>query len=414
MGWLLPLVVAVFVCNAFAHQIPFFRHGLDSIEEHTRVATAFKLRHVFHHGTGANTTLHRRLDVSEPSAFESTSEFYLSAVSKNVTRLSQRDPDFMESYVAYTRRPGFIKITGFDWIHERIRTPNISDPETLTTMARMTSDAYVGVPQSKDWLDVGAPFNESLGFGWDDKGVRGHIFTDDGNKTVVISIKGTSSTLFDNDGDTVTNDKINDNLLFSCCCARISYMWTTVCDCYEKSYTCSQSCLEDALYAEDKYYRALLDIYRNTTSLYPSATIWLTGHSLGGSMAALLGRTYGVPTVSFEAPPERLAAERLHLPFPPVPANESTIWHVGNTADPIYMGICNGPSSVCWVGGYAMETQCHSGLECVYDTVKDMKWHVSASSHRIKSVIDMIAAYNTTPTCVARTDCQDCFDWTFD
>ncbi|KAK9375385.1 Alpha/Beta hydrolase protein [Lipomyces chichibuensis] len=417
MRHLLPstlLIAAVFAFHAFALQIPFLGNRLYSLEENTRTATAFKLRHVFHHGTGANATLHRRLDVPKSHAFEAgISEFYLSSVSKNVTRLSQRDPDFMESYLAYTRRPNSIKITDFDWIHERVRTPNISDPETLGTLARMTADAYVAVPASKDWVDVGEPYNETLGFGWDDKGVRGHVFADDENKTVVVAIKGTSSTLFDSDGDTVSNDKINDNLLFSCCCARISYIWTTVCDCYQKSYTCSQTCLEDALYAEDKYYRGLLDIYRNTTSLYPTATIWLTGHSLGGSMAALLGRTYGVPTVAFEAPPERLAAQRLHLPFPPVPANESTIWHIGNTADPIFMGVCNGPSSACWVGGYAMETQCHSGLECIYDTVKDKKWHVSVSSHRIRAVIDMIEAYNNTPPCVERSDCQDCFDWEF-
>jgi putative lipase involved disintegration of autophagic bodies len=34
--------------------------------------------------------------------------------------------------------------------------------------------------------------------------------------------------------------------------------------------------------------------------MYPSANIWLTGHSLGGALAALLGATFGVPTVTFE------------------------------------------------------------------------------------------------------------------
>ena len=40
------------------------------------------------------------------------------------------------------------------------------------------------------------------------------------------------------------------------------------------------------------------------------------GHSLGGALASLVGVTFGVPVVAFEAPAERLAAHRLHLPSP--------------------------------------------------------------------------------------------------
>ena len=42
----------------------------------------------------------------------------------------------------------------------------------------------------------------------------------------------------------------------------------------------------------------------------------MTGHSLGGSLAALMGTTFGAPVVAFEAPAERMAWERLHLPSP--------------------------------------------------------------------------------------------------
>ena len=51
--------------------------------------------------------------------------------------------------------------------------------------------------------------------------------------------------------------------------------------------------------------------------MYPNSNIWMTGHSLGGGLAALLGATFGAPTVAFESPAERLASQRLHLP-PPV------------------------------------------------------------------------------------------------
>ena len=45
--------------------------------------------------------------------------------------------------------------------------------------------------------------------------------------------------------------------------------------------------------------------------------------------------------MTFEAPPERLASQRLHLPSPPgMEPQDMNIWHFGHTADPVYMGIC--------------------------------------------------------------------------
>src|ERR1700761_5029891 len=86
-------------------------------------------------------------------------------------------------------------------------------------------------------------------FGWepDADGFRGHVFVSTDNSTVIITIKGSSfppliaaNTHVANTppgttpsyplpggggGPTARKDNINDNLLFSCCCARVSYTW---------------------------------------------------------------------------------------------------------------------------------------------------------------------------------------------
>jgi putative lipase involved disintegration of autophagic bodies len=128
-------------------------------------------------------------------------------------------------------------------------------------------------------------------------------------------LKAHSSTAAFDGAGTSTKDKINDNLLFSCCCAQQGHLlWRQVCQCATNTYQCDKNCLIRELMAEDQYYRATLDLYGNVTALYPSSNIWLTGHSLGGALSSLLGLTYGHPTVTFEAPPDALAAERLGKP----------------------------------------------------------------------------------------------------
>jgi lipase ATG15 len=169
------------------------------------------------------------------------------------------------------------------------------------------------------------------------------------------------------------------------------------------------------LYRKDHYYQESLDIFRNVTNMYPNANIWTTGHSLGGARASLVGRTFGAPAVAFQSPGELLAAKRLHLPMPPgLPEYMEGIWHFGHTADPIFMGICNGASSTCSMAGHAFEIQCHSGKMCVYDVVADKGWHVNMLNHRIHTVIDdVISAYNETAPCVEALPCRYCFNWNF-
>lgn len=148
----------------------------------------------------------------------------------------------------------------------------------------------------------------------------------------------------------------------------------------------------------------LQDLYNNISAIYPHAQIWLAGHSLGGALAAMLSRTYGVPSISFEAPGDLLPSRRLHLPLPPHRAGNETsrhnndtqrslddelTTHVFHNADPIPMGVCSTSSiSMCGIAGFALESKCHVGKKIVYDTVGKLGWSVDIRTHSIRVIVD--------------------------
>ena len=80
-----------------------------------------------------------------------------------------------------------------DWRLEHVSEPDVSDKETVLSLAKMSSDAYLVDEKAPDWLNSSADFNRSSNFGWQDNRLRGHVFADAENKTVVIAIKGTSA-----------------------------------------------------------------------------------------------------------------------------------------------------------------------------------------------------------------------------
>ena len=322
--------------------------------------------------------------------------------------------------VALARERGYVSVLAPDaWTMDDIPGPNVTDKDTVLSFALMAANAYVQKPGQADWEDVGQPFNSSVDFGWEGDGLRGHVWADETNSTIVIGLKGTSPAVFDGDG-TTTNDKVNDNLFFSCCCAQQGpWTWHQVCDCATSTYSCNNTCVVQALREESRYYQAARELYSNVTELYPDANVWLTGHSLGGAVSAMIGLTYGHPTITFEAVPDALPAGRLGLPVPPgsdpnaPQTREFTgIYHFGHTADPVYVGTCNGATATCSFGGYAMESACHTGQECVYDTVGDKGWRVGIGTHKIRNVIhDVILKYDVVPECTFTPECRDCSNW---
>ncbi|KJR82373.1 triacylglycerol lipase [Sporothrix schenckii 1099-18] len=391
----------------------------------------FTLRHIYHHGTHRYPRLHRKLDILQRDAdvWLAAEDGYarhrlptLHAKSQAapLQRLVDRHPSVVDPMVALAREQGYVTVLSPDaWTVDSVPMPNVTDKTTVLNMAYMASNAYVETPGQPDWDDVGQHFNRSSDFGWEGDGLRGHVFADATNSTIVIGLKGTSLAVFDGEG-TTTNDKENDNLFFSCCCAQQG-QWTyrQVCNCATGTYACNNTCVRKALQEENRYYMAARELYANVSAEYPDANIWLTGHSLGGAVTSFLGLTYGLPVVTFQAVPEALAAGRLGLPVPPgadpdFPQTREHIgaFHFGHTADPIYIGTCNGATASCSYAGYALESACHAGYECVYDVVADKGWRVGVGTHKIRTVIhDILLPYDTVPECKSTPECRDCANW---
>ncbi|KAF8638810.1 hypothetical protein AX17_001868 [Amanita inopinata Kibby_2008] len=373
----------------------------------------FQLKHEHAVASGSHIVL---ADVSSPA--DALHAYSLFAVSTRAIRV-HRPSSSIGFSAAMHRSRQHAQSELLDWRDEELPGPNVESRETLLTLAKMTYDAYLE-PGDREWYTLGPGWNSTYPFGWepDADGFRGHVFVSTDKSTVVISVKGTSAGwIVGGGGPTAHKDKVNDNLLFSCCCARVGPTWSTVCDCYSGGYRCDQTCVEKSLIDDSVFYSIGTNLYNNITYLYPDANIWIVGHSLGGSLASLMGVTFGTPVVAFEAPGERLAAQRLHLPSPP---STQHITHVYHTADPIAMGTCNGITSSCALGGYAMETRCHLGKSIIFDTVGQLGWAVDVRTHTIKAVIERLLGADwdpkngkQVPVAEAEEDCMDCFNWEF-
>ena len=158
------------------------------------------------------------------------------------------------------------------WDKLSVPAPDVTHRNTLAQLARMAANAYA-LPGAPNWWDLDPMWtsvrrfwlvshrvalisyygSQSFPIGWENPidGFRGHVFVNPDNSTVVLSIKGTTLS-----GPTSKADKLNDNLLFSCCCARVDFTWVlrTVCDCYAKHSRCDNTCLSKSLVEDSLFY----------------------------------------------------------------------------------------------------------------------------------------------------------------
>jgi lipase ATG15 len=292
-------------------------------------------------------------------------------------------------------------------VDEYVLAPNPADKTTILNLADMSWNAYENRNTTGDWRPIPG-YNHTLEFGWYDDGLQGHVFGTPDRSILVIAFKGTTFQFF-GDGGTAPNDQFNDNLMFSCCCAKVSDSWDPVCGCHTGGKTCNASCLFQASKAPNTYFAAAENIYRQVRLIYPNSEVWLTGHSLGGSLASLVGVNNNCPAFAYEAPGELLFGLRLGISIDLSNMQRYSVYHYGNDADPIFLGTCQGTFSTCSLFGYAMETKCKIGQIRIYDG----GLVTNINNHRLDVVISRFLIPDPVPPATYQNNCYDCTNWSF-
>lgn len=294
--------------------------------------------------------------------------------------------------------------------------PEPDDHGTVLSFAKMAANSYVARTM-EGWRNS-SDYSDDDGFGWNSTGLRGHVFTNDKKTIVVISFKGTSTIL--HGGETVARDKYMDNVMFSCCCARVDISWTPVCGCYAGSTggrsICDGRCLEDTFRTdEDSYYREALAVTTLVIAKYPRAQVWFTGHSLGGAIAALMAVVVrNTAAITFSSPGSYLYARHMGLDKDVEGSQwRYPVWNFGLKSDPIFTGECTGLVTSCYLSGYAIETACRHGMDCLFPV---KSWQPDVSTHRIDWFIDNVLTRPEDyplPTCLPNRNCTDCPKWVY-
>jgi putative lipase involved disintegration of autophagic bodies len=306
--------------------------------------------------------------------------------------------------------------------------PNLEDKETILSLALMSHNSYTTPDDKSNWLPIDdTKWSLNTTFGFDSTGLRGHLYISRSQRLLIMTFKGTSPYWLGIGGPTGASDRMNDNLMFSCCCAKIN-TWTPtpvtpICDCYKGQdrrrpgvMLCAKDCLHGRTRADDpvSYYNAARAAYLQAVAMYPDYDIWFSGHSLGGALASLMGITVGAQAVSFASPGDLMYAKRIGLPIDEMGRDRFPVYHFGTSSDPIYGGRCWKARSPCFIAGYVIESRCHIGHQCTFTIpghAEDIRLHMI--SHFIKQVLrpsDII------PKCIPVTPsdspdrCEDC-DW---
>ncbi|KAF9764973.1 putative lipase atg15 [Nosema granulosis] len=216
-------------------------------------------------------------------------------------------------------------------------------------LLEMSIEAY-----KKEQRDV-QDYKMIYSYGYERDGLRAKIFK--GVNKVVIAIKGT--TLYFHGiglGPTGHKDREMDNLMF----------W--VCPKGEEDCEYKKKVKIDKL----KYIYDLEKIIRTAKKVFQEEII-LTGHSLGGALASLMGQKFDLQAIAFSSPGEKYISEVLGFRY-----TNTKILHIGICEDSLYVGDCG---YLCSLMGYSINTTCHLGqtvclrVQETENIIENVKYH---------------------------------------
>jgi lipase ATG15 len=304
----------------------------------------------------------------------------------------------------------------FDTLSNNLSTNNLPiNFNTIQTMIMLSYNAYFNINDT-NWVSTPhIPTNITI----DPLAIKGYLFTDESKQNSIIAIKGTSINLLSMLNNTIHNDKYNDNLFFSCCFYKennIFKNYTGNCDnsLNSHSLTCNKYCYKDSLTYDFNYINSLNIIVNNIKKFvdFDNSNVVFTGHSLGGFLATIAGIKYNKQVITFDTPGSKHYFDLIQLDYT---NKDKNIYNFGHTADSIMHGHCG---TICKTWGYDIETECHIGNTCIYDSKKKLGYFDSIRYHQLKWIIDYILPKWDTdfPECIYNKECHErnCDKWTFD
>ena len=285
---------------------------------------------------------------------------------------------------------------------------------TVKNMLLMSYNAYME-PNNSNWQKV--EYNHTIDISIDPNDIQAYLFSDDTKQFNVVAIKGTSISyvpmLLSAFKSPAPHDKYNDNLFFSCCFYKQSKLFKDSCDDTSTSkYDCKKECYTNSTQLPINYLNMLSHLIENTRKEidFDKANLYFTGHSLGGFLATSLGLLYDKQVITFDSPGGKHYFDLAHIKHD----NDNRIYNFGHNADSIMHGHCG---ALCWTWGYIVETKCHIGNSCIYDSKSKLGISDSIRTHQLEYIINNILPKWETdlPTCQYHEECIDenCEKWTY-
>ena len=299
------------------------------------------------------------------------------------------------------------------------------DYNTVYEMAKMSHNVYYKIG-GKEWLNT--TLSEVYDVSILNDTVKAYLYKD--NNNVAVAFKGTSvywiseqyglqtSSLekdkLQKEDDVCSlsssaNDKINDNLFFSCCFYKQSKLFEDCgkCDTNIKSECCKE-CYKDSLEYSKSYINMVKNIVEKIkeTVDFDTNNVYFTGHSLGGMLASVASVIYDKPAVTFETPGD------LHYLILSGIGISDKVYHFGHNGDPLFLGNCG---TTCSIVGYYIDTKCHSGFTCSYDAKGKLGYTESILNHRIEYIIKHVIPNweSDFPECIVDSNCVECESWNY-